>query len=85
MITIWSDIIDNAMVIVTYANGIRAGFNLCMFAPLFYEELILCGDEGRLKAFENRDVLPAARPTTGRPPSSPTSPDWTAAPHWPAG
>lgn len=60
-----SDIVDNAMVIVTYENGIRAGFNLCMFAPLFYEELILCGDEGRLKAFENRDFLPAARPTTG--------------------
>lgn len=57
-----SDIIDNALVIVSYANGVRANFNLCMFAPMFYEELVLCGDEGRLKAFENRDFLPGARP-----------------------
>jgi hypothetical protein len=60
-----SDIVDNAMVIVTYDNGIRASFNLCMFVPMFYEELILCGDKGRLKVFENRDFLPTARPTTG--------------------
>lgn len=59
-----SDIIDNAFVIVSYANGVRANFNLCMFAPMFYEELVLCGDAGRLKAFENRDFLPGARPHT---------------------
>ena len=47
-----SDIIDNAFVIVTYDNGIRARFDLCMFAPMFYEEIILCGDEGRLRASE---------------------------------
>jgi myo-inositol 2-dehydrogenase / D-chiro-inositol 1-dehydrogenase len=57
-----ADIIDNAFVIVGYANGVRANFNLCMFAPMFYEELLLCGDAGRLKAFENRDFLPGARP-----------------------
>jgi len=57
-----SDILDNASVLVTYANGVRSNFHLCMFAPMFYEELILCGDEGRLKAFENHDFLPGARP-----------------------
>ncbi|NQT57594.1 MAG: Gfo/Idh/MocA family oxidoreductase, partial [Bacteroidetes bacterium] len=30
-----SDILDNAFVIVEYENGVRANFNLCMFAPLF--------------------------------------------------
>ena len=59
-----SDILDNAFVVVTYENGVRASFNLCMFSPMFYEELVLCGDEGRLKAWENEDFLPArTRPT----------------------
>ncbi len=56
-----SDILDNAMVVVTYENGVRGSFNLCMFAPMFYEEMVLCGDEGRLKAYENRDFLAATR------------------------
>ncbi len=60
-----SDIVDNAFVNVIYENGVRANFNLCMFSPLFYEELVLCGDEGRLKAFENRDFLPAHAAATG--------------------
>lgn len=59
-----ADILDNAFVTITYQNGIRANFDLCMFAPLFYEELTLCGDEGRLKTYENMDFLPAARPKT---------------------
>ena len=49
-----SDILDNAFVIVTYANGVRANFNLCMFSPMFYEELVLCGDDGRLKVTRER-------------------------------
>lgn len=60
-----SDIVDSALVIVSYANGVRASFNLCMFAPLFYEELVLCGDEGRLKVFEQQDFLPGPRPHAG--------------------
>lgn len=48
-----SDIIDHAFVNIVYENGVRANFNLCMFSPMFYEELILCGDEGRLKASES--------------------------------
>lgn len=57
-----SDIIDNACVIVIYENDVRASFNLCMFSPMLYEEIILCGDEGRLKAFENEDFLSSPRP-----------------------
>ncbi len=59
-----SDIIDNALVSVVYENGVRASFNLCMFAPLFYEELSLCGDDGYLKAYEKEDCLPIPRPKT---------------------
>ena len=59
-----SDIIDHASVIVVYENGIQASFNLCMFSPTFYEEIVICGDEGRLKAYENEDFLPAERPKT---------------------
>ncbi|WP_017378830.1 Gfo/Idh/MocA family protein [Paenisporosarcina sp. TG-14] len=57
-----SDIIDNAFVTVLYDNGISANFNLCMFSPMFYEELVICGDKGRLKASENEDFLSAKRP-----------------------
>ncbi|PJF46565.1 MAG: gfo/Idh/MocA family oxidoreductase [Chloroflexi bacterium] len=60
-----SDVLDNAFVIVTYANGVRANFNLCMFAPMVYEEIVLCGSAGRLKAYENEDFLPAHGPHTG--------------------
>lgn len=59
-----SDIIDNALVIVEYENGVRANFNLCMFAPMFYEEMIVCGDEGRIKAYENQSFHPDAGPST---------------------
>ena len=60
-----SDILDNGMVITTYENGVTANFSLCMFAPMFYEELIVCGDEGRLKTWENEDFLPHNKPSTG--------------------
>ena len=59
-----SDILDNAFVNVIYENDIRAHLNLCMFSPMFYEEIVLCGDGGRLKAFENEDFLPVQRPST---------------------
>ena len=57
-----SDIVDNAMVTVLYENGVRASFQLCMFSPMFYEELVLCGNEGRLKTSENEDFLGTHRP-----------------------
>tara|TARA_B100001093_G_scaffold518464_1_gene603363 strand:+ start:2305 stop:3522 length:1218 start_codon:yes stop_codon:yes gene_type:complete len=53
-----SDILDNAMVIIEYENGVRASFGIAMFAPMFYEEIILCGNLGRLSASENQDFLP---------------------------
>ncbi len=59
-----SDVIDNAVVSVVYENNIRGNFNLCMFAPMFYEEISLCGDEGYLKAYEKDDFLPVPRPKT---------------------
>ncbi len=52
-----SDILDNAMIIAEYENGVQAGFNLCMFAPQTYEEITICGDQGRLRAYENEDFL----------------------------
>ncbi len=57
-----SDILDNALVTVTYENGVRGSFNLCMFSPLFYEEIVICGDEGRLCASETEDFMSAGRP-----------------------
>jgi len=57
-----SDILDNAQVTVVYENGVIGSFNLCMFSPQTYEELVICGDEGRLKASENIDHLQSPRP-----------------------
>jgi predicted dehydrogenase len=59
-----SDILDNAYVTVVYENEIRANFSLCMFSPMFYEEIIICGDQGRIRAYENEDFMRAARPKT---------------------
>lgn len=56
-----SDIIDNAFVFVGYENGIKANFNLCMFSPMFHEEITLCGEEGRIHAYETEDFLPGER------------------------
>lgn len=52
-----ADIDDHAMVIIEYASGLRASFTLNMFAPHFHEELIVCGDRGRLVATETFDFL----------------------------
>ena len=59
-----SDILDNAVVSVDYENGVRAGFTLCMFSPQFYEELMLCGDEGYLRTYESFDYLPGPKQKT---------------------
>ena len=59
-----SDILDNAVVSVDYENGVRASFTLCMFSPQFYEELMLCGDEGHLRAYECSDYLPGPKAKT---------------------
>jgi len=56
-----SDILDNAFVTVEYENGIRAGFNIVMFSPMFFEQLILCGEQGHLIATEREDFLSGRR------------------------
>jgi len=50
-----ADILDNAFVVIDYENGVRANFSLCMFAPMLAEELVLCGDQGRLRGGEQID------------------------------
>lgn len=59
-----SDILDNAFVTVKYDNNVLSNFSLCMFSPMFHEEMIICGEEGRLMTVENEDFLPAERPKT---------------------
>lgn len=53
-----SDILDHAFVNVVYENGVKCNFNLCMFAPMFYEEITICGEKGRLRAYENENYMP---------------------------
>lgn len=60
-----SDIIDNAFVFVGYENGVKANFNLCMFSPMFHEEITLCGEGGRIHAYETEDFLPGERVKNG--------------------
>jgi predicted dehydrogenase len=47
------DILDNALVVVEYANGVRASLDLCMFAEASrnQEELSVVGDLGKVEAF----------------------------------
>ena len=47
-----SDILDNAFVTVTNENGLPASLNLCMFLPMFFEELVLCEYKGWLTTFK---------------------------------
>jgi predicted dehydrogenase len=48
-----SDIMDNAMVIVEHANGIRSSLDLCMFAEgsMNQEEISVVGSIGKAEAF----------------------------------
>jgi len=48
-----SDILDNAYVIVDFANGVRAMLELCMFAEgsRYQEEICAVGRLGRIEAF----------------------------------
>lgn len=48
-----ADGLDHASVIVDYDNKAVATFELCMFAPGANEQLIINGNEGRLRAEEN--------------------------------
>jgi predicted dehydrogenase len=51
-----SDIDDHGFVTIDYCNGVRATFTLNMFCPDFYEELVICGVQGRLLACEKVDL-----------------------------
>ena len=48
-----SDILDNALVIVDFENGVRAALDLCMFAEgsRFQEEISAVGDSGKVECF----------------------------------
>ena len=52
-----SDIDDHGFVIIEYENGIRANFTLNMFCPDLVEELIVCGEKGRLVAIESSSFV----------------------------
>jgi myo-inositol 2-dehydrogenase / D-chiro-inositol 1-dehydrogenase len=47
------DVLDNAYVIIDYADGSRASLDLCMFAEASYhqEEVCVVGDDGKAEAF----------------------------------
>ena len=47
-----ADGLDQAQVTIEYENGVVGGFSLCMFSPGSREELVICGDTGRLQAAE---------------------------------
>ncbi|HEY5110339.1 MAG TPA: Gfo/Idh/MocA family oxidoreductase [Acidimicrobiales bacterium] len=63
------DILDNALVIVEYDNGVRASLDLCMFAEgsRNQEELSVVGDTGKVEAFLPSGVLRTGARTTGWP------------------
>ena len=53
------DILDNAYVVVDYADGSRAALDLCMFAEASRNEQELCavGDTGKVEAFVPEGVV----------------------------
>lgn len=58
-----ADILDNAFVIVDYANGVRGLVDLCMFADAtkHQEEVVAVGDSGKVES-----MLPASTLRIGR-------------------
>ena len=58
-----SDILDNAYVIVEYANGVRTMLDLCMFADATknQEELVAVGDTGKVEALIPESVIRLGR------------------------
>lgn len=71
------DILDNAFVIVEFANGVRGALDLCMFAEggRFEQELTVTGDSAKLETTVPGDVVwlgersaagaPGSHPGTG--------------------
>lgn len=58
-----SDIDDHAMVIVEYENGVKGQFTLNMFSCELYEELMIGGAKGLLRAAERASFNPS-RPSS---------------------
>ena len=48
-----ADGLDQAQLSIRYDNGVIGGFSLCMFTPGTREELVVCGDAGRVHASES--------------------------------
>jgi myo-inositol 2-dehydrogenase / D-chiro-inositol 1-dehydrogenase len=61
------DILDNAYVIVEYANGVRGLLDLCMFAEATRneQELVVVGDAGKIEALVSDSVLRVGRRADG--------------------
>lgn len=51
-----ADGLDQAQVVVSYDNGVSGGFSLSMFVPGAREELVVCGDAGRLHTIEQAQL-----------------------------
>ena len=70
------DILDNALVIVEFANGVRGALDLCMFAEggRFEQEITLTGDAAKMEATVPGDVVwLGERSAAGAPGSHPGS------------
>ncbi|MFN8052274.1 MAG: Gfo/Idh/MocA family oxidoreductase [Acidimicrobiales bacterium] len=68
------DILDNAYVIVEFANGVRGALDLCMFAEggRHEQELCVVGDRAKLETTVPGDVVwNGARPAFGAAPDGP--------------
>jgi len=54
-----ADILDNALVIVEFANGVRGALDLCMFAEggRYEQELVVTGDAGKIETVVPGDVV----------------------------
>ena len=61
------DILDNAYVIVEFANGVRGMLDLCMFAEASVneQEIAVTGDAGKVEALVTQSVLRVGRRADG--------------------
>ncbi len=61
------DILDNAYVIVEFANGVRGMLDLCMFAEASVneQEIAVTGDQGKVEALVTQSLLRVGRRADG--------------------
>lgn len=62
------DVLDNAFVIVDFANGVRGMLDLCMFAEASVneQEISVTGDAGKVEALVTQSLLRVGRRADGR-------------------